>query len=178
MGAIVALAIDLGHLAEERGIRRAGAAIDSLVKLTARTAHKLTESGETDIASDILNVRDKVVVYPAKVIPPTEKFFPARLRSIRRILPANRRRSHAHSGDKVFHGTINLTGRIELEVEAVKSHSALGRVIDALSKAELSRANHTSFGTIYKRSFACRASFSGIDFRDHSRGESRYARCW
>ncbi len=136
---IVGLTLSLGHLAEERGIRRAGAAIESLVKLTSRTAHKITGSGEVDLPSEELATGDNVAVYPGEVIPADgvvefgySAIDPAHLTG--ESTPVD-----VGPEDKVFHGTINLTGRINVEVEKSGSDTSLGHVIEALGQAEASR---------------------------------------
>ena len=136
---VVALALDLGHIAEERGIRRAGAVIDSLVKLTSRTAHKLIDSTEIELPSDELVPGDTVVVYPGEVIPTDGKIKSGTTSIDPAHLTGESTPIDVGPDDDVFHGMINLTGRMEIKVTAIKSDTSLGRVIDALKQAELSR---------------------------------------
>ncbi len=136
---IVALALDLGHLAEERGVRRAGAAIDSLVRLTTRTAHRIVDSAESDVRSDQLVKGDHIVVYPGEVIPADGKVESGHTAIDPAHLTGESTPIDVGPGDDVFHGTVNLTGRIQLCVERVSSETSLGRVIESLSAAEKSR---------------------------------------
>jgi len=136
---IVALALDLGHLAEKRGIQRAGAAIESLVKLSARTAHQLEKSGERDIPADELQPDDRVAVYPGEVVPADGKVVNGHSAINPAHLTGESTPVDICGGDEVFHGTINLTGRVEVKVERVRSETSLGRVIEALDRAERSR---------------------------------------
>jgi heavy metal translocating P-type ATPase len=136
---IVALALDLGHLAEERGIHHAGAAIENLIKLSARTAHKLVDGVKTDLPSDELQPKDRVVIFPGEVVPADgvvvsghSAIDPAHMTG--EIIPID-----AGPGEKIYHGMINLTGRIEMDVEAVRSDTSLGQVIKALREAEAAR---------------------------------------
>jgi Cd2+/Zn2+-exporting ATPase len=136
---IVALALDLGHLAEERGIRRAGAAIESLVRLTARTAHKILESGERDLPADELSEGDRVAIYPGEVVPADGTVESGHSAIDPAHLTGESTPVDVGPGSEVFHGTINLTGRIAVKVDRVRSDTSLGRVIQALARAEASR---------------------------------------
>jgi len=136
---IVALALDLGHLAEERGIRRAGAAIESLVRLSARVSHRLSDSGEDDIQSDELVPGNKVAIYPGEVVPADCTVVAGHSAINPAHLTGESTPVDVGPGDEIFHGTINLTGRVEAEVERVRSDTSLGRVIEALGHAEASR---------------------------------------
>jgi len=136
---IVGLALSLGHLAEERGIRRAGAAIESLVKLSTRTAHRRMDSGEEDIPSDQLVKDDVVVVYPGEVVPADGEVISGHSAIDPAHLTGESTPIDVGGGSNVYHGSINLTGRIEVRVEKTSSETSLGRVIDALGRAETSR---------------------------------------
>jgi len=136
---IVALALDLGHLAEERGIRRAGAAIESLVRLSARMSHRITDSGEEDIQSDQLASGDKVAIYPGEVVPADCTVTTGHSAINPAHLTGESTPVDVGPGDEIYHGTINLSGRIEANVQRVRSETSLGRVIEALGRAEASR---------------------------------------
>jgi len=137
--ALVALIMEIGHLAEERGIRTAGAVMENLVKLTARTAHKIINGTETDIQSDQLAAGDKIAVYPGEVIPAdgiiTSGFTSVDLSH----LTGESNHVEADKGTEVFHGTVNITGRIEVDVTRVSNETSLGQVIESLREAEKTR---------------------------------------
>ena len=65
----IAFIMQLGSLLEERTVAKARAGIEKLVRLTPRTARRVTAAGEESIPAEAVAVGDRLRVLPGETIP-------------------------------------------------------------------------------------------------------------
>ncbi len=137
---LVAFFLMMAELLESRTALGARAAVEGLIRLTPKEAHRLSEDGsESDVSVDKLAPKDRVRIRPGENMP-IDGVIRSGESAINEAnvtgesLPADKR-----SGDIVYAGTINLTGVIEVEVTRVGADTTLGKVHDLILQAEATR---------------------------------------
>lgn len=144
--AIISL-ISLGHWVEARVSRRASSALLSLLELAPAVARTLTTDGpeiERPVAS--LVPGDLVVIRPGDRVPVDGEVQSGQSSIDESMLTGESLPSDKFTGDPVYGGTVNLTGRLVVKVTSVGEASALAQVIAAVERAQSSRANIQRLG--------------------------------
>ncbi|MEZ5978131.1 MAG: cation-translocating P-type ATPase [Planctomycetota bacterium] len=137
---LVPLFLELGHMFEERSSRGARAAIDGILGLHARRAHRLADDGTTEeIEPERLAVGDRVVVRPGEVVPCDGVVEVGRSSVDSSPITGESLYVDVEPGERVYSGTINLDGRLTVRAETVGSASVLGRVVGLLREVEGSK---------------------------------------
>ena len=137
--ALVPLAMVIGHVLEERSLLGSREAIEALGRLTKVTARRLGVSGIEEVPSERLALGDRIEVRPGDRIaadgvvrngsssidtaPITGESVPVEIAT----------------GGTVAAGTINLAGRLEIEVTAIGENTTLGRVVKLMRNAEAAK---------------------------------------
>lgn len=137
--AAVALFLQLGQLIETRSAVGARAAVEAVMRLAPRTAARLSDGAEVEVALTELRPGDRIRIRAGENVPAD-----GRVRSgastldqatvTGESLPVDKR-----VGDEVYAGTSNLTGVLEVEVTRVGEETTLGRVRRLILEAERSR---------------------------------------
>ncbi len=133
---LVAFFLMLAELLESRTALGARAAVEGLIRLTPKQAHKIEDDKEVDVPLDRLHRKDRIRVRPGENVP-ADGLICMGETSLNEAsvtgesLPVDRR-----PGETVFAGTTNLTGAIEVEVTKVGADTTLGRVQNLILQAE------------------------------------------
>jgi Cd2+/Zn2+-exporting ATPase len=118
----------------------ARAAIESLVRLTPSTAHRLDEDGhERDVDASDLRPEDRIRVRPGENIPADGVVLSGRSTIDEASITGESVPADKAPEDEVFAGTVNLTGAIELRVTKAGPDTTLGQVKELILAAETSR---------------------------------------
>jgi Cd2+/Zn2+-exporting ATPase len=140
-GGIVAIILLVGHILEDRTMLGASQAIDNLLSLTRTKARRMNKDGsEEEVDAEALQSGDLVLVRPGDTIPADGTveggFSSVNQASITgESLPVE-----VESGAKVFAGTSNLTGALQVRVTNVGDSTVLGRVHHIVEEAQTTRA--------------------------------------
>jgi Zn2+/Cd2+-exporting ATPase len=136
---LVPLIVDLGHFLEQRSVLGAQAAIAGLRTLHARKATLLTASGEREVEPSALQPGDVIVLRPGDVIPADGVIRQGNSTVDQSSITGESVPDEVEAGSRLFAGSVNLTGLLEVKVTDVGEKTALGRVVDLLKEAEQSR---------------------------------------
>ena len=137
--ALVPLILILGHFLEQRSILGAQAAIDGLQTLNARKATLLTPQGEREIEPTDLRCDDLILVRPGDVLPADGIIGKGCSTVDQSSITGEALAEEVSAGMRLFAGSVNLTGVLEVTVTGVGEKTALGRVLDLLRSAEQSK---------------------------------------
>jgi heavy metal translocating P-type ATPase len=137
--ALVPLILILGHFLEQRSILGAQAAIDGLETLNARKATLLTPEGEREIEPTDLHLDDVILVRPGDILPADGIIGKGSSTVDQSSITGESLAEEVAPGMRLFAGSINLTGVLEVTVTGVGEKTALGRVLDLLRSAEQSK---------------------------------------
>ncbi|MBL4845946.1 MAG: heavy metal translocating P-type ATPase [Planctomycetes bacterium] len=166
-GGLLLVLFSLGHALEEHAMGRAKQAIEALAKLAPETASVRRSSGEIEevkveslTAGEVIVVRpherfptDGVVVKGESAVdqaPVTGESMPVEKRA---ILAGSSRPARLPDEHRVFAGTINGAGALEVEVSQPASESTLARIVELVGEAETQRSPTQELTKRFERVF-------------------------
>lgn len=168
-GSLLLFLFSLGHALEHYAMGRAKRAIEALAELAPATATVRRNGAVQEIPVEELLVGDVVLVKPNERLPAdgfvvlgesTINQAPVTGESIpvdKRYVPdpeiARARPDGIDSVSKVFAGTINGAGLLEIEVTRRSTDSALSRVVKMVSEAETRKSPTQRFTDRFERIF-------------------------
>jgi Zn2+/Cd2+-exporting ATPase len=168
-GALLLFLFSLGHALEHYAMGRAKRAIEALAELAPQTALVRRDGKETEIPVEELEIGDTVIVKPDERIaadgflikgtssvnqaPVTGESMPVDKRPVVNHAAATAAPETLESAYRVFAGTINGSGLIEIEVTRKSSDSALAKVVKMVSEAETQRSPTQRFTDRFERIF-------------------------
>ncbi|MBV8425787.1 MAG: cadmium-translocating P-type ATPase [Hyphomicrobiales bacterium] len=138
--AILPIVMIIGHVLEERSVIGSQEAIRSLNRLTEVGARRLAQDGTLEeVAAEALRPGDRFELLPGDRVPTDgvvrEGTSSLDLASITgESVPVE-----AEAGGTVFAGSINLQGRLVVEVTRTGEETTLGRVVALMQTAERSK---------------------------------------
>jgi Cd2+/Zn2+-exporting ATPase/Cu+-exporting ATPase len=137
---LVPLIMEIGHFLEERSILGARAAIDGLKTLRPSIAARVAPSGEEAVPVEQLKPGDHIVVRPGEAFPADGEVFRGTSAVDQSTMTGESVADEVARGSRVFAGTLNLSGVLDVEVTALGDATALGRIVELLREAEQSKA--------------------------------------
>ena len=169
-GALLLFLFSLGHALEHYAMGRAKKAIEALAELAPKTAMVRRPDGTTaEIPVEELAVGDIVIVKPDERIaadgfllkgitvvnqaPVTGESIPVDKRAVMDDAAARANPESLDAAYRVFAGTINGSGAIEIEVTRVSSESTLAKVVKLVSEAETQKSPTQRFTDRFERVF-------------------------
>ncbi|WRS30299.1 heavy metal translocating P-type ATPase [Actinomycetaceae bacterium MB13-C1-2] len=152
-GAVLLFLFSLGHALEEFALGRASRSIEALAELAPRTALVRREADETvEIPVEELQIGDTVVVRPNSRIPAdgfvvagfsavdqsavTGESMPVEKEPVTRVGRAEANLDALPASNKVFAGTVNGSGVLEVRVSATAADSTLSRVVRLVAETD------------------------------------------
>ena len=130
----------LGECLEALTLERAQRAIQKLLEYRPRTARLLRDGQEREVAADAVAPGDVLLVRPGERIAADGTVLRGRTAVDQSILTGESLPVDVGPGDRVFTGSINQFGQLEIRVEQVGSQTTMGRVIDLLNEAQRHKA--------------------------------------
>lgn len=168
-GALLLFLFSLGHALEHFAMGRAKQAIEALAKLTPRTATVRREGRETELPIEELLVGDIVVVRPNSRLPAdgfvtkgdsaidqapvTGESIPVDKRPVPDVVTARAAPDRVDAIHRLFAGTINGSGAIEMEVTRRSTDTTLAKVVQMVSEAENRKSPTQRFTENFERIF-------------------------
>lgn len=133
---IIIVFLLLGKFLEARQRQRAGAAIQTLLGLHAKLAHRLTSSGEAeDVDPGALRPGDRCRVKAGERIPMDGKIIEGASSVDESMLTGEPIPVEKHAGDQVFGATVNGTGTFVMEVTVEPGKSTLDAIVATVEHA-------------------------------------------
>ena len=137
---IIAFFMIISSLIETRTALGARASIESLLRLTPDTAHRLLPDGTEDLV-DAKNLApgDKIRVRPGDNIPADGEVMKGESTVNEANITGESLPVDKKPGDEVFSGTNNVTGALDVRVTKAGRDTTLGRVQSLILEAEKTR---------------------------------------
>lgn len=143
--AVVAFLFGVSEALEVYTMDRARRSITSLMEITPKKANILRDKKEVEIAVEKVNIGDIMIVKPGEKLAMDGKV-------IRGLSSINQSAITGESipiekgiGDKVFAGTLNQTGYIEVEVTKLIQDTTISKIIEMVEDAQEQRAPSQAF---------------------------------
>ncbi|MXO75901.1 MULTISPECIES: heavy metal translocating P-type ATPase [Bacteria] len=168
-GALLLFLFSLGHALEHYAMGRAKRAIEALAELAPKTAVVRRGGGTEEVPVDALVVGDVVLAKPNERLPAdgfvtkgdssinqapvTGESMPVDKRAVADREAARTNPEGIDAAHRVFAGTINGSGAIEVEVTRLASDSALAKVVKLVSEAETQKSPTQRFTDRFERIF-------------------------
>ncbi len=141
VAAVVSFFFHLANLIERRTALGARASIESLVRLSPKTAYRIDpQTGqEQEVKVEQLRPGDIVRVRPGDNIPADGEVISGESSVSQASITGESLPVDKRPGDEVFSGTINLSGSMDIKVTRVGAETTLGQVQKMILQAEATR---------------------------------------
>lgn len=138
--AVITTLVLLGQWLEARARSQTGQAIKSLLGLAAKTAHRVVDGREEEIAVDDIEKGDLLRVRPGEKVPIDGTITEGRSAIDESMLTGEPMPVEKQAGDRVIGATVNQTGTFVLRAEAVGADTVLAQIVQMVADAQRSRA--------------------------------------
>ncbi|MEW6709798.1 MAG: cation-translocating P-type ATPase [Candidatus Riflebacteria bacterium] len=132
---IIPIIMVIGHILEEKSIIGIEEAINSLKNLASKLAHRLSDGKETDVAITELKINDHVVIYPGETVPIDGRVIKGQSMVNQAHLTGESSPVEVAKDSEIFAGTINLNGKLLIEVGRTSENTLLHNIASLLDEA-------------------------------------------
>ena len=136
----VAFIMQLGGLLEDLTVAKARDGIEKLVHLTPQTARRITDSGETILPAEQVQVGDVLRVLPGESIPVDGVILSGQTSINQAVMTGESLPVDKAIGDEVSSGTVNQFGTFEMRASKVGADSSIQRMIRLVQSADAGKA--------------------------------------
>ncbi len=144
--AIITL-ISLGHWFEARTSLKAESSLSALMHLAPSAARRRNADGtETEMPVRDLRAGDVVALKPGDQVPVDGEVLDGAATVDESMLTGESLPVEKSPGDRLYAGTLNVNGRMQLRVTATGEATALSQIIAAVARAQNSRAEIQRLG--------------------------------
>ena len=138
--AVITTLILLGQLIEAKARSRTGHAIKALLGLAAKTAHRVRDGQEHEIAVDEIQKGDVLRVRPGEKIPIDGVIVDGKSNIDESMITGEPIPVSKRAGEKVIGATVNQTGSFLMRAERIGSETVLAQIVQMVADAQRSRA--------------------------------------
>jgi Cu+-exporting ATPase len=130
----------LGLVLELRARERTSGAIRALLGLAPKTARRITDRGDEDVAIDAIAVGNRLRVRPGEKIPVDGLVTEGHSFVDESMVTGEPMPVAKADGARVVGGTVNQSGALVLRAEQVGRDTMLARIVELVARAQRSRA--------------------------------------
>jgi Cu+-exporting ATPase len=138
--AVITTLILLGQLIEAKARSRTGHAIKALLGLAAKTAHRVRDGQEQEIAVDEIQKGDVLRVRPGEKVPIDGVIVDGQSNIDESMITGEPMPVSKRAGEKVIGATVNQTGSFLMRAERIGSETVLAQIVQMVADAQRSRA--------------------------------------
>jgi P-type Cu+ transporter len=138
--AVITTLILLGQLIEAKARSRTGHAITALLGLAAKTAHRVRDGQEHEIAVDEIQKGDVLRLRPGEKIPIDGVIVDGKSNIDESMITGEPMPVSKQVGEKVIGATVNQTGSFLMRAERIGSETVLAQIVQMVADAQRSRA--------------------------------------
>ena len=138
--AVITVLAVLGEYLQERARKRTGQAVKALLGLAPKTARRVKDGREEDVALDLIKVGDLLRVRPGEKIPLDGRITEGGSNVDESMLTGEPIPVEKATGDRVIGATVNQTGSFVMRAEKVGADTLLSQIVHMVSQAQRSRA--------------------------------------
>ncbi|TWU11725.1 Cadmium, zinc and cobalt-transporting ATPase [Symmachiella macrocystis] len=138
--AIIPIILSVAFFLEERSVLGAQAAIEGLKSLQARKARRVDGQGvEHEVDTEDLLPGDLIVIRPGETIPADGEVAEGYSAIDQSTITGESTPQDVGPGAKLFAGTVNHNGLLQVTVSSAGDNSTLGKILELLHEAEQSK---------------------------------------
>lgn len=136
----VAFIMRIGSFLEETTVAKARAGIEKLVRLTPRTARRLSGGREETIPPEQIRPGDLLRVLPGETIPVDGVIVRGETSVDQSVVTGESLPVDKQKGDEVFSGTVNQFGAFEMRALREDADSSIQRIVRLVQSADANKA--------------------------------------
>ena len=136
LSVLIPLILNIAHILEERSIMGGRDVIDGLRRMQQNTAILLDGEDEVTVDAKSLKVGQRILVKPGAGIPIDGVVISGETHIDQKSLTGEPQPAHALVGDTVYAGTVNLDGKIVVEVKKEYIDTSFSNILALLEKSE------------------------------------------
>lgn len=133
---LIPLILNVVHLLEERSIMGGRDVIEGLKQMQQTTAILLENGEEREVAVATLQIGQHIVIKPGAGVPIDGVVLEGETELDQKSLTGEPQPARAGVGDSVFAGTVNLTGRVVVEVTREPVDTSFAKILKLLEQSE------------------------------------------
>ncbi len=133
---LIPLILNVVHLLEERSIMGGRDVIEGLKRMQQTTAVLLVDGQEREVEVSELKIGQQIVIKPGCGIPIDGVVVGGSTDIDQKSLTGEPQPARAAEGDTVYAGTVNLTGRIVVEVKREHVDTSFSKILRVLEESE------------------------------------------
>jgi len=138
--AVITVLVLLGQVLELRAREQTGGAIRALLKLAPKTAHRVTAGGDEEVSLALINVGDRLRVWPGDGVPVDGEVLEGKSAVDESMVTGESMPAAKEPGAKLVGGTVNGTGSLIMRADKVGADTMLARIVTMVADAQRSRA--------------------------------------
>jgi Cu+-exporting ATPase len=138
--AVITALVILGQWLEARARSQTGQAVQALLGLAAKTAHRVVDGREEDVSLDGVRLGDVLRVRPGEKIPVDGLLMEGGSAVDESMITGEPVPVAKVVGDRVVGATINQTGSFLMKAEKVGSDTLLSQIVQMVAEAQRTRA--------------------------------------
>ena len=138
--AVITVLVLLGQVLELKARERTSGALRALLGLAPKTARRITDQGDEDVAIDAIAAGDHLRVRPGEKIPVDGRVTEGHSFVDESMVTGEPMPVGKAEGARVIGGTVNQSGALVLQAEQVGRDTMLARIVDLVARAQRSRA--------------------------------------
>jgi len=138
--AVITTLILLGQLIEAKARSRTGHAIKALLNLAAKTAHRVRDGREQEVAVNEIQKGDVLRVRPGEKVPIDGAIVDGKSNVDESMITGEPMPVAKRAGEKVIGATVNQTGSFLMRAERIGSETVLAQIVQMVADAQRSRA--------------------------------------
>ena len=138
--AVITVLVLLGQVLELRARERTSGAIRALLGLAPKTARRIADQGDEDVAIEVIAVGDRLRVRPGEKIPVDGRVTEGHSFVDESMVTGEPMPVAKSEGARLIGGTVNQSGGLVLRAEQVGRDTMLARIVDMVARAQRSRA--------------------------------------
>ncbi len=136
LSVLIPFILNLAHFLEERSIMGGREVIDGLKKMQQTTAILLDGDNEVEVDAKKLKIGQKIVIKPGSIIAIDGKVVSGQSAIDQKSLTGEPQPAQVSVGDSVYAGTVNLDGKIVVEVTKEFVDSSFSNILKLLEESE------------------------------------------
>lgn len=137
---VITTLVLMGQVLELKGRVRTGEALRSLLNLSPKTARKINDGVEIDIALEQIEVNDQLLVRPGEKIPTDGHVIEGHSAVDESMVTGEPIPVEKETGSNVIGGTLNIYGSFVMRADHVGNETLVAQIVQMVSEAQRSRA--------------------------------------
>jgi P-type Cu2+ transporter len=137
---VIVVFISFGKLLEERAKSQTGTALKKLIGLQPKTLTRIQNGQTQEIKIEEVQLKDRILIKPGEKIPVDGVVDAGSSNIDESMISGEPVPVEKKQGDKVFAGTINQKGSLEILAEKVGASTLLSQIIQRVQEAQGSKA--------------------------------------